>query len=197
VLVSGGPYEEAKVLVGPTELNDAPPGDLLVWARKGDHAAWTALTRRYSGMVWAIARAHGLGEADAADVAQTTWLRLVEQIDRIRQPDRVGAWLAVTARHETVRLARHQGAGLPSPTLLALPSAEPGPDRVCVDRERLRLVMAAIRTLPELCRHVLRLFALSPRYADVAAALGIPIGSVGPTRARCLTSLRKRIGDAL
>jgi RNA polymerase sigma factor (sigma-70 family) len=179
---------------GMTEMNDAAPGDLVVWARKGDQPAWAALTARYSGMVWAIARTHGLGEADAADVVQTTWLRLVERIDRIRDPDRVGAWLAVTARRETVRLVRHQCGGRPLPPLAA---TDPGPDHVCLDRERLRIVMAAIQALPEMCRNVLRLFASSPGYAEVAAALDIPIGSVGPTRARCLTSLRARIGGVL
>jgi RNA polymerase sigma factor (sigma-70 family) len=177
--------------VGPTEMNDAPPGDLVVWARKGDHAAWAALTGRYTGMVWAIARGHGLGDADAADVVQTTWLRLVERIDRIRNPDRVGTWLAVTARHEAIRAARRPGASGPLPQL---PAAEPGPDHVCADRERLRNVMAAIRTLPELCRNLLRMFATAPAYAEVAAALDMPVGSVGPTRARCLASLRRRMG---
>ncbi|WP_312881297.1 RNA polymerase sigma factor [Actinomadura alba] len=179
---------------GTTDTNGASPGDLVAWARKGDQSAWAALTARYSGMVWAIARAHGLGEADAADVTQTTWLRLVERIDRIRDPERVGAWLAVTARRETVRLRRHQVGGRALPPLAA---TDPGPDHVCLDRERLRVVMTAIQALPELCRHVLRLFALSPGYAEVAAALDMPIGSVGPTRTRCLTSLRARLGGVL
>ncbi|HEV7930762.1 MAG TPA: sigma-70 family RNA polymerase sigma factor [Actinomadura sp.] len=180
--------------MGPVQMNNVPPGDLVVWARKGDQAAWEALTTRYAGMLWAIARGHGLGDTDAADVAQTTWLRLVERIDHLRQPDRVGTWLAVTARREAVRVARrawHQGDIRPLPHLEA---PEPGPEHVCADRERLAQVIAAIHTLPALCREVLRLFAVSPAYADVAAALGIPVGSVGPTRARCLTSLRKRIG---
>ncbi|MBC6462386.1 RNA polymerase sigma factor [Actinomadura sp. HBU206391] len=176
-------------------MRDAAPGDLVVWARKGDQSAWAALTVRYSRMVWSVARAHGLGEADAADVVQTTWLRLVERIDRIRAPDRVGTWLAVTARHEAARLLRHQGRG--GRSLPPLAATDPGPDHVCLERERLRLVMAAIQALPELCRNVLRLFASSPGYAEVAAALDIPIGSVGPTRARCLTSLRARIGGVL
>jgi RNA polymerase sigma factor (sigma-70 family) len=172
-----------------------PPGDLLLRARTGDGAAWAALTRRYSNMLWAIARTHGLGDADAADVVQTTWLRLVERLDRIRKPDRVGAWLAVTARRESLRLARYQGRDHPAGgTLSLIPAPAPAPDDICVERERLRLVMAAIQALPELCRHVLRLCALSPGYAEIAAALDIPIGSVGPTRARCLSSLRDRIG---
>jgi RNA polymerase sigma factor (sigma-70 family) len=184
--------------VGPapsTDASDAPPGHLLLRARAGDDAAWAALTRRYSGMLWAIARMHELGEADAADVVQTTWLRLVERLDQIRSPDRVGAWLAVTARRESLRLARHGGRDRSAgEALYALPARAPGPDDVCVARDRLRLVLAAIQALPARCRHILRLCALAPGYAEIAAALDIPIGSVGPTRARCLSSLRDRIG---
>jgi RNA polymerase sigma factor (sigma-70 family) len=181
--------------VVPTRTGDAPSGDLLLSARAGDDAAWAALTSRYSAMLWAIARTHDLGDADAADVVQTTWLRLVERLDQIRKPDRVGAWLAVTARRESLRLARHHGRHRPvGETFPPIPALAPAPDDVCVERERLRVVLAAIQTLPELCRHVLRLCALSPGYAEIAAALDIPIGSVGPTRARCLAALRDRIG---
>ena len=180
--------------MGPASSTDAAPGDLLVRARAGDATAWAALTRRYAGMLWAIARMHGLREADAADVVQTTWLRLVERLDGIRSPERVGAWLAVTARRESLRLARHHGRDRPAGAALsALPAATPGPDDVCVARDRLRLVLTAVQALPARCRHILRLCALAPGYAEIAAALDIPIGSVGPTRARCLAALRTRI----
>ena len=119
--------------MGPASSTDASPGDLLSRARTGDAAAWAALTRRYSGMLWAIARLHDLGEADAADVVQTTWLRLVERLDGIRSPERVGAWLAVTARRESLRLVRHHGRDRPAGEALStLPAETPGPDDVCV-----------------------------------------------------------------
>src|SRR5215831_13070195 len=80
--------------------------ELVDQASAGDSDAWDELVDRFSGMVWAVARGHGLSSADAADVSQTTWLRLVEHLDRIREPERVGAWLATTARHECLRHVR-------------------------------------------------------------------------------------------
>lgn len=195
VIDQRGTSLEAKAsVVVPKMLDTVSAGELVLRARAGDGAAWTALTERYTGMLWAIARAYDLGAADAADVVQVAWLRLVERIGAIRDPERVGTWLAVTARREAARAARRRGleGPLPDPG----PDPAPPPDHVCAERERLRGVLTAIRSLPDLCQQVLRLFALSPTYSEVAAALDIPIGSVGPTRARCLASLRKRMGGA-
>lgn len=178
----------------PKGLRTVPSGELVVRARDGDEAAWAALTERYTGLLWAIARAGELGSADAADVVQLTWLRLVENIGTLRVPARVGTWLAVTARREAARAARR--AGRERPIVVALPDPAASPEQICAERDRLRAVLSAIRTLPERCRLLLRLFALSPTYAEVAAALRIPIGSVGPTRARCLAALRARLEDA-
>lgn len=176
-------------VVVPMGMEAVPSGELVVRARAGDEAAWTALTERYSGMLWAIARAYGLDRADAADLVQLTWLRLVEHIDALRRPARVGTWLAVTARREAARALR----ATPVRRGLVDVPGPAGPDAVCAERERLRAVRDALRSLPDLCRQVLWLFAWSPTYAEVAAALDIPVGSVGPTRARCLASLRKRL----
>ena len=79
---------------------------VLAAAANGDRQAWNALVAQYNGLVWSVARAHRLGDADAADVVQTTWLRLVEQLDRIRNPEGVGAWLATTARRECLRVLK-------------------------------------------------------------------------------------------
>src|SRR5436190_23324716 len=80
--------------------------ELIRAAARGDQNAWTELVGRFTSLVWATARAHRLSREDAADVAQTTWLRLVENLDRIREPDRLGAWLATTARRESLRVIR-------------------------------------------------------------------------------------------
>ncbi|TNY34660.1 RNA polymerase sigma factor [Thermomonospora catenispora] len=180
-------------------MRTAPPGELVVRARNGDELAWAALTERYTEMLWAIGRAYGLDRADAADVVQLTWLRLVEHIDALRQPARVGAWLAVTARREAGRIlrsSRRRPAPPPGDPVLERLPGPPSPDRVVDDRERLNAVVEAIGMLPDLCRQMLRLLAASPTYAEVAAALDIPVGSVGPTRARCLASLRKRLEES-
>src|ERR1700736_5759838 len=91
--------------------------DVAGWlkaAAAGDATAWDALVGRYSNLVWAVARGHRLNAADAADVSQTTWLRLVEHLDRIEQPERVGAWLATTARRESLRVLRMAGRQIPN-----------------------------------------------------------------------------------
>ncbi|WP_344947153.1 sigma-70 family RNA polymerase sigma factor [Actinomadura miaoliensis] len=164
-------------------------------ARDGDGDAWAALTRRYTDMLWAIARSRGLSQNDAADVVQTVWLRLVERLDALRDPRRIGAWLAVTTAREAER-ARFRSAQWPhNGAVRPAAAAERTPERVWTARERLRLVAGALEELPERCRQLLRLFATSPSYADVAAALGIPVGSIGPTRTRCLSALRQRLGD--
>ena len=82
--------------------------------RGGVVAAWNAIVDRFAGLVWGVARRHRLSASDAADVSQTTWLRLVEHIDRIQDPERVGGWLATTARHEALRVLRISNRELPS-----------------------------------------------------------------------------------
>jgi RNA polymerase sigma factor (sigma-70 family) len=166
--------------------------ELIALARQGDEAAWSALVDRYSGLLWSIARSYNLNEADTADLAQTVWLRLVERLAGLRDDAAVGGWLAVTARHEAARLRRPCGGRLPD-----LAATGPGPDTICLERERFGQVAAAIRDMPERCRRVLRFLALAPvTYAEIAAALDIPIGSVGPTRTRCLAGLRRLIEAA-
>jgi RNA polymerase sigma factor (sigma-70 family) len=163
---------------------------LLVRARDGDGAAWAKLVDRYSALLWSIARSYALNDADSGDVVQTTWLRLVERIDQIAEPAAVGGWLAVTARRESLHVAKRRGRELPGD----IPdTTSPGPERAAMARERLGLVAAAIQTLPRRCRDLLRMFALAPTYADLAAALDIPVGSIGPTRARCLENLRRKL----
>ncbi|MEU8802626.1 sigma-70 family RNA polymerase sigma factor [Spirillospora sp. NPDC048819] len=170
--------------------------ELVVRARDGDGAAWARLVERHSGLLWSIARSHGLNDADAGDVVQTTWLRLVERIDGLRDPSATGCWLATTARNESLRLVRRRGRDrpvVPAPRAPEPRAPEPGPDRVVLGRERLGRVGAALESLPRRCRTLLRLFALASSHAELAAALGIPVGSVGPTRARCLDALRRLV----
>jgi RNA polymerase sigma factor (sigma-70 family) len=179
-------------------IDEVSSGELVARARQNDQAAWDALIERYTGLLRSIPRSYDLGVADIADVTQTVWLRLVERLDELREPDRVATWLAVTAHRESRSTLRRRGRELPAWTV---PDEAPDPDhcveRTCVQRERLSDVASAIRAMPEHCRRMLRFFALAPvTYAEVAAALDIPIGSVGPTRTRCLAGLRRRLGVA-
>lgn len=164
-------------------------------ARAGDAAAWRALVDRYSRLLYAIARSHGLAGADVDDVVQTTWLRLVERLPRLRDPARAGAWLAVTARREAMATLRRRGRERP---LTGHTPSVTGPHHVVFGRDLAGSVAAALESVPPRCRALLELSIASPRlsYAEISTALGVPLGSVGPTRARCLTHLRRRLGAA-
>jgi RNA polymerase sigma factor (sigma-70 family) len=163
-------------------------------AQDGDEVAWGAIVDRFAGLVWATTRAHRLSTADAADVTQTTWLRLIEHLDRIQDPERLGAWLATTARHECLRLIRLRGRELPTDEPSVFDAAAEDPvDRRLLTRERDNALQRALATIGERCQALLRLLASvePPSYEEIGAALGMPVGAIGPTRARCLDKLRR------
>ena len=167
---------------------------LVRGAADGDQAAWNAIVDRFSGLVWATARAHRLSRDDAVDVVQTTWLRLVEHLDAIREPERLGGWLATTARHESLRLIRRGAREQPSdePDVFEAPGVE-AIDRFLLDRERDGALWRAFAKLSERCQTLLRMLVADdePSYEEVGAALGMPVGAIGPTRMRCLERLRR------
>lgn len=166
--------------------------ELVSVAASGDARAWNALVDRFAGLVWSIARAHHLGQADAADVSQVVWLRLVENLGRIREPGSVGAWIASVARHECLRVIRKAGREVP---VVSDIFEVPGTDDVDVALligEHGAALSRALDRLPSRCRTLMRVLMADPRpsYEEIAAALDIPIGSIGPTRQRCLDRLR-------
>lgn len=167
---------------------------MICAASGGDEAAWGEIVDRFTGLVWATARAHRLAPAEAADVAQTTWLRLVENLDRIKDPERLGAWLATTARRECLRHIRLRGRELPTgdDAMFEAPSEDSAGQRLII-RERTTALRRAFARISERCQALLRLLAApdSPSYEEVAAALDMPIGAIGPTRSRCLDQLRR------
>ncbi len=180
-------------------------GQLVTSAASGDAAAWQVLVERFSGLVWSVTRAYRLGHADAGDVFQTTWLRLAEHIRRIEQPDRVGAWLATAARRECLQCLRSAGRTVPTddtgwlegppvldnPTEAAILHAEQRQENAA----RAEVLWRAVSRLSVRCQQLLRVLMASPppSYAEVAAGLGLPVGSIGPTRARCLQALREQL----
>src|SRR3954454_23729731 len=169
--------------------------ELVHAAGDGDQDAWDALVDRFAGLVWSIARAHRLSAADAADVSQTTWLRLVEHLGRIRDPQRGGAWLAAPARHECLRVIRHAGRFIADGDVdLDAVGTEPEPSTLLLATERTAALWRAVEALPERCRMLIRVLMADPppSYEDVAEAFDMPVGSIGPTRARCLDQLRRR-----
>jgi RNA polymerase sigma factor (sigma-70 family) len=162
----------------------------------GDHAAWELLVDQFSRLIWAMTRDFRLAESDAADVVQATWLRLLEHIDRIEYPERIGSWLATTARHECLR---HVAAGKritliqnDDTALSDAVSHQPGVDERLLADERAQEVRAAMTRLPSRWQQLLELLMADPpaSYAEISDQLGLPVGSIGPTRGRCLDRLR-------
>ncbi len=166
-------------------------GSLVKSAAGGDPAAWQALVESFSGLIWSIARGYRLGSADAADVVQTVWLRLAEHLGRIENPDHIGAWLATTARRESLRIARGGAQTDEASPEQAVLQAE----QARLDAQRARRLWRAFSELSARCQQLLRVLIATPppTYAEAAAALGVPVGSIGPTRARCLQQLRRRL----
>jgi RNA polymerase sigma factor (sigma-70 family) len=169
--------------------------ELVRRAAAGDHQAWEGLVDQFGRLIWSITVEFKLVESDAADVVQTTWLRLLEHIDRLDHPARVGAWLATTARHECLRslAARKRIVLMHDDSVLAEGEA-PGPaidERLLAD-ERAQAVREALSHLPWRWQRLLQLLMSDPpaSYAEISDELGLPVGSIGPTRGRCLERLR-------
>lgn len=172
-------------------------GDLVRAAAKSDAGAWEGLVERFGGLVWAVARAHDLNPADAADVSQVVWLRLLDHLDRLREPDRIGSWLAQTCRRECLRLLRQRKRVTVTDDAETLDAGRDGSSEVhlaLATRERNVALRKVIETLPVHHKALLRVMMVdpSPSYEEVSAALGIPVGSIGPTRRRCLELLQRK-----
>ncbi|MCW2504018.1 MAG: polymerase subunit sigma-24 [Actinomycetia bacterium] len=171
---------------------------LVAAAAHGDRLAWERIVESYGRLIWVIARNHRLSPGDAADVSQTTWLRLMEHIDRLTEPGRVGAWLATTARRECLRIQakNRRTSPIPDEAIVDLVQvrgvAADDLDAALLSAERSEAVHRAIALLPAHCQEMLRLMMLdpAPTYEEIAAAIGRPIGSLGPSRKRCLEKLR-------
>jgi RNA polymerase sigma factor (sigma-70 family) len=167
---------------------------LVTRAADGEQAAWNALIDEFGGLVWATTRAHRLSSTDAADVFQNTWMRLVENLDRIQDPARLGRWLATTARRESLTVIRHARRMIPrSDDLPDLASDAPHPVQRLIREHDATAVQTALARLGPRDRALLRMLAAepTPSYAEIGAALGMAIGSIGPTRARALNRLRR------
>lgn len=167
-------------------------------ARSGESAAWEVLVARFGGLVAAIARRCRLNDADVAEVCQTTWLRLVENLDRIEQPERLGAWLATTSRRESLRIATRQVVVSTTDVayLIADDKLEPL-DAALLREEQDGAIRAAAERLSPRCQRLLGLLMGDDDlpYKEIAEQLNMPIGSIGPTRGRCLDHLREILAD--
>ena len=192
---------EAVCTLIPSEPANSPADptvtDLVARAKDGDRQAWDALIERYAPLIWSICRRHRLGRADADDVGQSVWLRLVDQLDRVRDPAALPGWLATTARRECLRvLCATQG---PRATVYArdvesLPDERTGlADQGLLAAERHAALREAFGQLPPNGQQLIALLIADPPlpYADISAKLGIPVGSIGPNRSRYLEKMRR------
>lgn len=178
---------------------------LLERAARGDQAAWQGIVAEYGRLVEGVARGFRLDDAQTADAVQVTWLRLVEHLADIRDPGRLPGWLRTTTRRICLSLLRDHGREQPA-DVLDPPSAgsrwsaadDAGPETWAVRRDQEGLVRRAVATLPERHRALLGMLVCSPpaSYSEISAGLGIPVGSIGPTRARILARLRTELAAA-
>jgi RNA polymerase sigma factor (sigma-70 family) len=176
-------------------LGSSDVASLVRRASEGDRTAWDRLVDQYKRLIWSITVEFKLTESDASDVAQTTWLRLLEHIDRIEYPDRVGSWLAATARNECLRsLAARKRVILGHEDVEPDTAVANGPevDERLLAAERAQVVRDAMSHLPRHWQRMLEMLMADPpaSYADISDELELPIGSIGPTRGRCLARLR-------
>jgi RNA polymerase sigma factor (sigma-70 family) len=171
--------------------------DLVAGARNGEQRAWDALVEQFAPLIWSICRKYRLGDADAEDVGQNVWLRLVDQLDRVRDPAALPGWLATTTRRECARVLR--GAHGPQAAGYGLDAGSlpdergQAADQELLAAERHAALRAALTDLPPDCQRLMAMLIADPPvpYAEISARLGIAVGSIGPTRARCLDRLRR------
>jgi RNA polymerase sigma factor (sigma-70 family) len=166
-------------------------------AREGDQAAWDQIIERFAPLVWSVCRRFRLSDADAHDVGQNVWLRLVEYLPTLREAAALPGWLATTARRECLRVQRgawQRERQLVEPTIeLAADDESTQVDRWLIAAERALALREAFGRLEPRCQELLSLLMQDPpiAYADISADLSIPVGSIGPSRARCLAKLRR------
>jgi RNA polymerase sigma factor (sigma-70 family) len=169
---------------------------LVISARDGDQRAWDEIVDRYAPLVWAICRRYQLSRSDTDDVAQTLWLLLVEQLGKLRQPAALPGWIATTTARECLRVvrvaSRYDHAELTADTQLDQGDS-PLIEQEVLTAELHAAVRDAFTQLPDRCRRLLSMLISDPpaSYAQISAALSIPVGGIGPQRARCLDRMRR------
>jgi len=170
-------------------------GQLLGRALSGDQSAWDALVNRYNNMLWRVARGRGLVPAAAEDAVQTTWVRLLEHADKIRNPQGLGAWLLTTLRREATRSYRLHAVNSPLEPIESADDSVSGPEESLLTRERDAALWSAVEGLHEPCRSLLTMRSADPpaSYKQIGSTLGLAVGSIGSTQGRCLDNLRRRL----
>lgn len=185
---------------GSVAFRSSSTTDLVAAVARGDPDAWAEVLARYGPMVEARIRSFRLQAADALDAQQATWLRLTQYAARLHTPEHLGGWLSTVATRECLAILRFNRARHADDDAVArVPDQASGPERCAIESETRRMVQAAVGDLSQRRQVlVLSLFANKPQpYAELSSETGIPIGSIGPTRARALTALRRALEEQL
>lgn len=181
---------------------DVEDASLVEAIRAGDEHAWRTLVTRHSDLVFCVARAVLNDDAAASDAMQVTWLKLLENIDGVRNPAAIRGWLATTARREAIALSTKAGrqapteevthfAGHHGPTVGAAEQPSDDPFEAAATEETRRVLLAELDRLSDKCRQLLTLYAHKFSYAEIAELLDMAPGGVSPARSRCLEELRR------
>jgi RNA polymerase sigma factor (sigma-70 family) len=182
--------------IGEIPVRDNPEIiDLVTRAAKGDKDAWNGLVERFSPLIWSICRKYRLSDQDAEDVGQSVWLQLLDQLEKIRDPAALPGWLVTVTRRECLRVKESQRkaptAYLTDPEIIPDEQARTAEEELLA-AERNAALLEALQALPLFGRQLITLLLADPpvSYTDISARLGIPIGSIGPTRSRCVEKIR-------
>jgi RNA polymerase sigma factor (sigma-70 family) len=179
-----------------------PVDQLIAAAARGDKEAWSRLVRRYSPLILSVIRGYRLNPSDISDAYQTVWLRLVEHLERLRDPAALPMWITTTTRRECYRLLQLSRRTRPfdpldetaeAPSQLSTMVDDAPLDENLLRAERYHALREAYAQLPDRCQHLLSLLMGDPpmRYQQVSERMEMPVGSVGPTLGRCLRKLRE------
>ena len=179
--------------------------ELVAACRRGDETAWETIVLKYQKMLFSIPRRAGLGNDLASDVLQEVFITLFEKLDSLEQPQFLRAWLTTTTRHKTIHLIQRETRGRPKSldemqeeSFFQFPDKAPLPDEVLIQLEKENQIENAMSQMDERCRRLISMLYLETEqiaYAEIAEILDIPLGSIGPTRARCLQKLIKLLPD--
>jgi RNA polymerase sigma factor (sigma-70 family) len=166
-------------------------------AASGSQESWNTLVDTFAGLVWSVIRGHRFSGAEAADISQTVWLKCVENLHRVREPERFAAWIATTTRHECYRITRRSGRSV---AMAEVPEIEvddisDGVVSSAIAAQDRDSIAEALGLIPPRCQVLLRMLSSEPplTYDEISETLEMPKGSIGPTRARCLRHLQAQL----
>ncbi len=177
---------------------DSPATPLLECAAHGTESAWREIVRRFSPLIFTVCRRYGISGVDIQDVASEVWLRLLTNVTTIRDPNALPGWLLTTARNECLGLLRTRNRQIPTDTDLIDEPCQPEVDRNLIGEERRHAARQALAHLPRRDRQLLSMLFSDPPtpYKEISSTMGIPVGAIGPTRARCLARARHTLAIA-